>query len=287
MAATLNDIARQAGKLYSLPDICMRLQELIARQASVLEIADVIALDPALTARLLRLANSPFYNFSSQVETVSRAVRLIGTNELYNLALATAAVAAFQRVPRELLDMDKFWEHAVLTGLIARGLGKRSGFRQGERLFAAGLLHNLGLLVMLEQQPEACAAYLTRAEGGIRPDLQQVQFGFVLADLGHALMTIWRLPPTLTEIVKHQHQPELASGERVAASLVHVGMYGALHLQAGFPATMDSPLLNSLRNDRLQLASADAELLKDSLNAARDTYMQVLAIIAPGATVVV
>ncbi len=287
MTATLNDIARQAGKLYSLPDICMRLQELIARQASVLEIADVIALDPGLTARLLRLANSPFYNFSAHVETVSRAVRLIGTNELYNLALATAAVAAFQRVPRDLMDMDKFWEHSVLTGLIARGLGKRSGFRQGERLFAAGLLHNLGLLVMLEQQPEVCADYLKRAEGGIRPDLQQELFGFPLSDLGHALMTIWRLPPTLSEIVKHQHQPEKAAGERVAAALVHVGMYGALHLQAGLPPTMDSPMLGALRNDRVQLSSAEPELLKDVLGVARDTYMQVLSIIAPGAAVIV
>lgn len=283
----LNELVRQAGRLYSLPDICLRLQELIARQASVLEIADLIALDPALTARLLRLANSSFYNFPAQVESVSRAVRLIGTNELYNLALATSAVAAFQRVPRELMDMDKFWEHSVYTGLIARGLGRRSGFRQGERLFAAGLLHNIGLLVLLEQAPSECAALLQQAEGGIRPDLEQTHFGFRAADLGHALMTLWRLPTSLTEVVRHQHEPELANGERVACALVHVGMYGARHLQAGFSPEADSPLLAPLRNDRLQLASADATLLKEALTSARDCAMQVLNIIAPGAAVIV
>ncbi|NQD35506.1 HDOD domain-containing protein [Permianibacter sp. IMCC34836] len=283
----LNELVRQAGRLYSLPDICLRLQELIARQASVLEIADLIALDPALTARLLRLANSSFYNFPAQVESVSRAVRLIGTNELYNLALATSAVAAFQRVPRELMDMDKFWEHSVYTGLIARGLGRRSGFRQGERLFAAGLLHNIGLLVLLEQAPSECAAMLQKAEGGIRPDLEQASFGFRVADLGHALMTLWRLPTSLTEVVRHQHEPEAANGERVACALVHVGMYGARHLQAGFSPEADSPLLAPLRNDRLQLASADTVLLKEALTSARDCAMQVLNIIAPGAAVVV
>lgn len=283
----LNDLVRQAGRLYTLPDICFRLQELIARQASVLEIADVIALDPALTARLLRLANSSFYNFPAQVESVSRAVRLIGTNELYNLALATSAVSAFQRVPRELMDMDKFWEHSVFTGLVARGLGRRSGFRQGERLFAAGLLHNIGLLVLLEQAPDECTTLLQRAQGMPRPDLEQAAFGFRIADLGNALMTLWRLPTSLTEVVRYQHEPEQAGGERVACALVHVGIYGALHLQAGFSPDASSPWLDSLRNERLQLASADPALLKDALQVARDCALQVLNIIAPGATVVV
>lgn len=283
----LNDLVRQAGRLYSLPDICLRLQELIARQASVLEIADLIALDPALTARLLRLANSSFYNFPAQVESVSRAVRLIGTNELYNLALATSAVAAFQRVPRELMDMDKFWEQSVYTGLVARGLGRRSGFRQGERLFAAGLLHNIGLLVLLEQAPDECTTLLERAEGMPRPDLELAAFGFRVCDLGHALMTLWRLPTSLTEVVRYQHDPEQSAGERVAAALVHVGLYGARHLQAGFAPESNSPWLDGLRTDRLQLASADPEQLKEALRVARDSAMQVLNIIAPGAAVLV
>lgn len=283
----LNELVRTAGRLYSLPDICMRLQELIGRQASVLEIADLIALDPALTARLLRLANSSFYNFPAQVESVSRAVRLIGTNELYNLALATAAVAAFQRVPRDLIDMDKFWEHSVLTGLTARALGRRSGFRQGERLFTAGLLHNIGLLVLLEQMPETCATLLKEANGIPRPALERELFGFRVSDLGHALITLWRLPTSLTEVVRHQHEPELGGGERVACALVHVGIYGAYHLQAGFGIEAGSPWLDGLRNDRLQLASADAKLLQDALVSARDCAMQVLNIIAPGAAVVV
>lgn len=282
----LDDLVRHAGRLYSLPDICLRLQELIARQASVLEIADLIALDPALTARLLRLANSSFYNFPAQVESVSRAVRLIGTNELYNLALATAAVTAFQRVPRDLIDMDRFWEHSVYTGLIARGLGRRSGFRQGERLFAAGLLHRIGLLVLLEHQPDECVSVLEQAEGCPRPDLEQAAFGFRIADLSHALLRHWQLPASLTEVVLHQHEPERGRDERVAGALIHVGIFGALHLQAGFGPDASSPWLDQLRTDRLQLASADAAQLRDAMVAARDCAMQVLGIIAPGAAVV-
>ncbi|MFZ5841816.1 MAG: HDOD domain-containing protein [Pseudomonadota bacterium] len=283
----LNELVRNAGRLYSLPDICLRLQELIARQASVLEIADLIALDPALTARLLRLANSSFYNFPAQIESVSRAVRLIGTNELYNLALATSAVATFRNVPRELIDMDKFWEHSVYTGLVARALGRRSGFRQGERLFAAGLLHNIGLLVLLEQMPDECVTMLQKAEGVPRPDLEQAGFGFRIADLGHALMTLWQLPVSLTEVVRYQHEPEQAGGERVAAALIHVGIHGALHLQNGFAPDSTSPFLERLRLDRSQLASADTLLLRDALTVARDSALQVLNIIAPGAAVVV
>lgn len=283
----MQEVVRHAGRLYSLPDICLRLQELIARQASVFEIADLVALDPALTARLLRLANSSFYAFPSPVDTVSRAVRLIGTNELYNLALATSAVSAFARIPRHLLDMDAFWDLSVQAGLIARQLGKRCGFRQGERLFTAGLLHQIGLLAIIEQHPDEVSAVLKASEGRLRPDLEQQQFGFTLASCGAELMKLWRLPPALTEVVRHQHDPEAAGEELAAAMLIHIGTRAAGHLHAGFSPELPSDFLADIDDLRLQAVQADRAVLQQAMTEIQSQALQVLNIIAPGASVVV
>ncbi len=282
---SLAEIIHQAGRLYSLPDICFRLQEAIQRQATVHDIADLVALDPALSVRMLRLANSSFYSFPGQVDTVSRAVRLIGTNELYNLALATSAVATFARIPRQLLDMDGFWQHSVYTGLIARTLGRKLGFRNGERLFAAGLLHNIGLLVLIEQRPEAVgrvlAAYTTTAHA----HAENNELGFTFADCGAALMESWRLPTTLTQVVKCQHDPEQAGPDTVAATLVAFGTFGARHLLAGFSASQDSEHLQAIAPAYFATLNVDRERLSDALAQTQQFAMQVLSIIAPGSAV--
>ncbi len=281
---TLAEIVRQAGRLYSLPDICFRLQEAIQRQATVHDIADLVALDPALSVRILRLANSSFYSFPGQVDTVSRAVRLIGTNELYNLALATSAVATFARIPRQLLDMDSFWQHSVYTGLIARTLGRKLGFRNGERLFAAGLLHNIGLLLLVEQQPDMVGRILAMVQQeGIRPaEAEQSELGFTFADCGAALMEAWRLPPSLTAVVKYQHNPEAAGQDAVAATLIAFGASGARHLLASFAPTQDSEYIKAIPAEYFTQLHVDKNHLADALSATQQYAMQVLSIISPG-----
>lgn len=282
---TLSEIVRQAGRLYSLPDICFRLQEAIQRQATVHDIADLVALDPALSVRMLRLANSSFYSFPGQVDTVSRAVRLIGTNELYNLALATSAVATFARIPRQLLDMDAFWQHSVYTGLIARTLGRKLGFRNGERLFAAGLLHNIGLLLLIEQRPEAVGRILANYAEQVHELVEKTELGFSFADCGAALMELWHLPSSLSLLVKCQHNPDQAGQDAVAATLVAFGLFGARHLMASLPASQDSDYLRAIPPEYYANLQMDKARLSDALAQTQQFAMQVLSIIAPGSAV--
>ena len=284
---TLHEIVKEASRLYSLPDICLQLQELIAKQASVFDIADQVSLDPALTARLLKLVNSPFYHFSASIDSVSRAVRLIGTNELYNLALATSAVAAFNRIPRELLDMETFWERSVYTGLVAKYLGKQVGFRQGERLFTAGLLYNIGLLCLIEMRPDDCAKVLAESGGHIRPDIEQRRLGYTFSDVGHALLSAWRLPVGITLPVHHQHMPTMAGAERVAAMLIHVARYAAGHMLAGKAIGASSDFLASIDPTWHEMLGVEKSTLGQAMQQTQASAMQVLSIIAPSATMVV
>lgn len=278
----LFELVRHAGRLYSLPTVCIQLQDAIQRQATVHEIADLVALDPSLSARLLRLANSSFYSFPAQIETVSRAVKLIGTNELYNLALATSAVATFQRIPPVLIDMDSFWKHSVYTGLIARIMGRQVGFRQGERLFAAGLLHNVGLLMLLEQIPDPVAKVLAMEAGLVDIAIERAELEFSFAEAGAALMEYWRLPPGLVNVVRFQHEPELAGQEDIACALIGLGGHGGRHLMAEYAPTADSEYLAAISLQNFTLCKGSREQFAEAMKQAQLQAIQVASILTSG-----
>ena len=107
--------------LVSLPDVVIRVNELIeSDSATVDDIGSVINHDPALSAQLLKLVNSAFYGFPSQVDSVSRAVNLIGTTQLRSLVFASSAADAFSNISTDLIDMNSFWHRSVYCGLIAK-----------------------------------------------------------------------------------------------------------------------------------------------------------------------
>src|SRR3569832_2368838 len=108
------------------------------------DIGHVFSRDPGLTTRLLKIANSAFYSFPSQIDSVSRAITIIGTRELRDLILATSVARLFKGLPNDLVSMDDFWRHSVCCGLAARALAAQRGERLLERFFVAGLRHDIG-----------------------------------------------------------------------------------------------------------------------------------------------
>jgi len=148
----LEQVIANAGKLYTLPDICLQLKTLTEDgQSSAPEISRLVSTDTALSARLLKLANSPLYGFPSKVSSLSRAITLVGVEEMNSLALATAAAGMFRGVGGATIDIHSFWRHSVLTGLMMSQMAKALRTAISEELFLIGLLHNLGKLVVLEQ----------------------------------------------------------------------------------------------------------------------------------------
>jgi HD-like signal output (HDOD) protein len=121
--------------LVSPPDVCIKVFGLLeSGQASAQEIGDVISHDPSLTARLLQLVNSSFFNFARRVDTVSRAITVLGTRELYSLVLAVSAIKSFSRLPVTLVNIDTFWRHGIFTGLLAREIARKIRILHPERL---------------------------------------------------------------------------------------------------------------------------------------------------------
>jgi len=211
--------------LVSPPDVCMRLFELIhSPTTGAKQIAEVINLDPNLTARLLRMANSCFYNFSRKVDTVSRAVTVIGNSELYQLVLSISAVKTFANLPNELVKMDTFWRHSVYTGLLARALAIRANVLHPERLFVSGMMHDLGSLVLYSQRPDAMRDVLMVANGDeeVLYQAEQERFHFTHASVAAHMMEQWHLPEVLIEAIRWHHEPERAVQASIEAHILYL-----------------------------------------------------------------
>ena len=211
--------------LVSPPGVCLRLFELIhAPTTGVKDIAAVVGVDPNLTSRLLRLANSSFYNFARKIDTISRAVAVIGTAELYQLVLSVSAVKTFSSIPNELVKMDTFWRHSVYTGLLARALAIRINVLHPERLFVSGLMHDIGSLVLYHQRPDAMRDILLVAEGDEEVLYQAELDTFSLnhATVAGYLMEQWQLPEELIDAVTWHHQPERAEKARMEAHILYL-----------------------------------------------------------------
>lgn len=218
------ELLRHETGLPSLPSIYAELQGVIAAPGtSASDVARVISRDTSLTAFLLRLVNSAFFSFPSQIETISRAVTLVGTSQLTTLAMGATVMKLFSHIPDELVSMETFWRHSIATGILARNLAARSGEKDPERLFVAGLLHDVGLLVMYQSIPDACRIVHTfiRDHGAILHTAEMNILGFDHAMLGGIMLRKWNLPYPLVNAVLRHHTPD-KSERHLEPALVHI-----------------------------------------------------------------
>ena len=228
-------IIQKVSELVSFPLVVVKINELLDdNTSSATDLGELIIQDPGLAAKVLRIANSAFYGLSYEVETVSRAVTLLGTQQLRNIVLAAACVDVFKKIPNELMTMEDFWRHSMYCGLVSRTLGKMSGLGDSESLFIGGLLHDIGVLAMFRLEPDlsrqALEINLDGNEGGLEiHEAEQRLFGFDHADVGGALLNSWNFPAKLKEIVAHHHYPQRAKQFAKEAAVVHIAnsVFGA------------------------------------------------------------
>ncbi len=218
-------LLEQARRLASLPEVVTRIIDMIHDgTTSARDIGAVIAEDPALTARLLRIVNSPFYGLVRKVDTLSRAITVIGTLELVDLVLAASIVRSFRGIPPEQLDMRAFWHHSLLTGTLARALARSLQAPGTERYFIMGLLHDIGALLLCQGAGSFYAGLRARAADTevALADLERESLGFDHGELGADLLADWHLPESVTAAVRCHHQPRQAEDHPFETAVVHV-----------------------------------------------------------------
>lgn len=221
-----SELVRDYRKLVSLPEVAIRLNELLGQpESDVCEISRLIARDPALTGRLLGIANSPWYGLSQEITSIQRAVTLLGMQQIRDLVLSTSATRAFEGIPVEVIAVEDFWQHSLYCGLLAQALGERSGSRDGS-LFIAGLLHDIGQLLLFSHYPQQMHDAILRSVEGEAPlslvEAEASLLGTDHTEVGAALGREWRLPALFIEVMAHHHQPERAREHPQAVALVSI-----------------------------------------------------------------
>lgn len=281
-SVTAEEIVGDSIELFTLPDIYFQVSEMIYDpRFSVSDIGKVISKDPALTARLLKLVNSPIYAFQSHVDTISRAVVVVGIEDLKNLILATSVVDTFSDIPAELVDMTSFWMRSVHCGVICKLLAKASSVLHSERLFLTGLLHDIGSLVLYCRRPEESMKVLMAAENDRSKiaALEQEIIGVNHARVGSELIKRWGLPESLYEAIACYPAPQLAQVHRLdtyllsfAVQLVNAAAYGEKMAKVA----------EGLDVDGLTVLRLSPERIVEEAERAAEEFAQVFELMAPG-----
>lgn len=233
MANSASDLVKDISGLVTLPDVYLRINQLIENPSSSTEdIAKVVSRDPSFTVRLLRVANSALYGRSSTIDTVPRAVTMIGTQQIRSLALSMSVANSFAGLPNELVSMENFWRHSLLCALASRHLAEEARRCDPEALFTAGLLHDIGELVifnrMPEQAKEALLIVLDSQDEVPVYEAERQAMGFDHSEVGGELARLWKLPPLLEDCIAHHH--DIANAKRFPreTALVHIANIIAL-----------------------------------------------------------
>ena len=219
------ELVANVTTLATLPSVYLHIRdELDAPAGCAASVAHAISADPAVAANLLRLAYSAFYGYGGRIETISRAVTVLGVQQVHDLVLAISVSGAFSLFAPRHLDMPRFWRGSVMRGLAAREIGRSQGMIGVERLFVIGLLSDIGHLVMYQTLPE-----LTHEARGVaaasREPLHLAErriVGCDHAEVGAALMAHWRLPTSFVDIIGAQTVPRLGGDYVYEAAMVHV-----------------------------------------------------------------
>ncbi len=222
------DLLQEGDKVFSLPAVFYKLQDALSDpDKSFGDYGDIISHDPGLSARLLKVVNSPFFGLSSKVETISHAISIIGLDQVVSLAMATSVIYQFKGIPNTLFNMESFWRHSIATGMAARTIGQVRKDSNVERLYLCGILHDLGRLILYLKDPGLARDTLMESRDKEK-NLHLVEkemIGFDHSAIGGALLRSWNLPERLAQAVGHHHDPEGAPKFQVEAAIVHTADY--------------------------------------------------------------
>jgi putative nucleotidyltransferase with HDIG domain len=222
-ALVIDDVVRNLHDLPSLPAVVMELLSSIdAQDVDISVLAKKVSHDQALMAKTLRLANSPVYGLQVKVTTLSQAITFLGFQATRNLIIAAAVTGCFAEGQCAGFDYKGFWRHSIATATCARVLARRMKFNQ-DYAFTAGLLHDIGRLVLVTSFPERYAQALAMRKQTdcelLEAERQVLGVDHVAA--GIALAGHWNFSDTMRLAIAHHHDPE-APGAGFLATIVHV-----------------------------------------------------------------
>jgi HD-like signal output (HDOD) protein len=270
------DAIKEISHIATLPEITVRIIELVEDPTSTAQdLHNVIANDPALCSRILKVVNSSFYGLPGQIGSINRAIVLLGLNAVKNIAVSASLAKLFRG--GQLCDgfsARNLWMHAVATATASKLIADKLGLGVADEAFLAGLTHDIGIMVEMQ----AGRQKLIEVVNALRPDaagvpagdmleLERKHFGATHQDFGKGLCERWKFPQVFANVCGYHHNPmDLPSGSRNMACIVYVAdrLAGGLEDE---PFRLDLPSLDIDGSvmDELGLTDEKVEDIRDVL----------------------
>lgn len=267
MTDARNTIIKKNIKLPEIPSIVFELNEIIADPfSSANDIANVVSKSPSLASVLLKMVNSAFYGFPSKISSISRAVTLIGSKEISALGLGISTMKLFKKIPKDLVDVQAFFKHSLACGIISRILAAHLNMQHTEQLFVAGLLHDIGRVIIFKYFPQQTEAMLREADssGDLVYNIEPNYLGCRHTHIGRDLFNKWKLPYSLENGTYYHHMPSRASDPQ-KAGIVHLADICVHGLGLGSSGETQVPPLDDKAFESLNITPG---MLKSALSQA-------------------
>jgi putative nucleotidyltransferase with HDIG domain len=223
---TLEQLIGKGQDLPSLPEIYLRVSEQLEDETStVQQIGNTVQNDPAITTRVLKMVNSAYYGMPNEVASVSQAVSLLGRERLKHILIGSVLRGVFSELENPAFSMQVFWQHSIKTAIIARQLATQvSAIKEPESMFTAGLLHDIGKLLLFNKVPDRMLAaeeyMIQKRVDALTAELSQV--GVTHTAVGEALMDHWGLPQLLIDCTRNHHEVVHDGPNRDATHLIYL-----------------------------------------------------------------
>lgn len=246
----------------TLPAIVMQaLRVMQDARSDARAVERVIVRDPAISAKILRVANSAFFGFSRRVGTIADAVRVLGFTNVQGMLISVGAFDAFRT---ERLNLIEFWKHSIATATAARFLSVRVGC-SGDEAFMAGILHDIGKLIFAVQAETAYQRVLELRRGSAMSslDAERTLFEFTHPEVGEMVAERWDLPARYVAAIAHHHDPAAAGDERAFCALIGLADRAAYATPGDHGATAEP---DAERTELLHALSLEARHWDDCLD---------------------
>lgn len=270
-SGSIDNILDHVQKLPSMPSIVLEILDSFDNEnVNLTTLANKISRDQAVVARVMRVANSPFFGLSGQVSSISEAVSVLGFNNLRGMVMAAGIINALP-CPRQDFDWTVFWRHSIRTAVCAKVLAKGVGLSP-ETAFTAGLLHDIGKLVMGVYFPQAFEQAHELDAGSTIETLraERTALGMDHAEIGGEVAKRWHFPPEIREAVELHHSEVMAGVERTLTDVIyvanlfahalddsHIQQTGEVHLATAARLRLE------IDGDKLETLAEEAQRLYD------------------------
>jgi len=277
IAEVIDDVTHIA----TLPEITVKIVELVeCPRSTAADLHAVISNDPALSARVLKVVNSAFYGLPGQIGSINRAIVLLGLNAVKNIAIAASLAKLFRggRLCPTFAARD-LWEHSLGVAAGTKLLAERIELPLADEAFLSGLIHDIGLMVLMQVRRPKLVQVLEKVENESIPfreaELQVI--GATHEQFGKALCEKWKFPASLARVAGHHHEPTRLDPEsRALACLVHAADVLAGETGVGYAGTVAHEKIDEQVLAELKLTGDALDEIRNELpEAARvaDTLM--------------